>query len=278
MKDTCPNPSGRAHTAEEDPNNNNNTNNNPSGSLTDQKIYGLDDIKPLDPKSGARPRALIIDGPSLIPIFQNPKIKNLFLLFTQCCQSVICCRVSPDQKREILDLVKDTVPNVRALAIGDGANDVAMISSAHVGVGIKGEEGVQAVNAADYAIGQFRFLTPLVLKHGRYNYIRTSNLIVFMLYKNIFMSMTMYWFNFFCAYSGTKFFTEAGIQFYNLFYTSIPIIVYAISDQDLYPETVYRYPQLYSYCAHTSEYFSVSRSIDVFLCFLPHLMCVFMNP
>jgi P-type E1-E2 ATPase len=44
------------------------------------------------------------------------------------------------------------------LAIGDGANDVAMIQEAHIGVGIRGEEGTQAVNSADYAIGQFRFL------------------------------------------------------------------------------------------------------------------------
>ncbi len=42
------------------------------------------------------------------------------------------------------------------LAIGDGANDVAMIQSADIGVGILGKEGRQAVNNSDYAIGQFR--------------------------------------------------------------------------------------------------------------------------
>ena len=44
------------------------------------------------------------------------------------------------------------------LAIGDGANDVSMIQAAHVGVGISGNEGMQAVRSADYAIAQFRFL------------------------------------------------------------------------------------------------------------------------
>lgn len=44
------------------------------------------------------------------------------------------------------------------LAIGDGANDVAMIQSANIGVGIMGKEGRQAVNNSDYAIGQFRFV------------------------------------------------------------------------------------------------------------------------
>ena len=42
------------------------------------------------------------------------------------------------------------------LAIGDGANDVSMIQAAHVGVGISGEEGLQAVNSSDYAIAQVR--------------------------------------------------------------------------------------------------------------------------
>ena len=44
----------------------------------------------------------------------------------------------------------------KMLAIGDGANDVAMIQAAHVGIGIMGKEGRQAVNNSDYAIGQFR--------------------------------------------------------------------------------------------------------------------------
>jgi magnesium-transporting ATPase (P-type) len=113
-----------------DPNNANDDSKN-SNQDFDHLIYGLDDIKPL--RTGTKPRALIIDGPSLIPLMKDSKLRNLFLLFSQCCQSVICCRVSPDQKREVVDLIKENVPG-RTLAVGDGANDVAMIMSAHVGV------------------------------------------------------------------------------------------------------------------------------------------------
>lgn len=60
----------------------------------------------------------------------------------------------------------------RTLAIGDGANDVPMIQSAHVGVGISGKEGMQAVLASDYSIAQFRFLSRLLLVHGRWDYRR----------------------------------------------------------------------------------------------------------
>lgn len=44
----------------------------------------------------------------------------------------------------------------RMLAIGDGANDVAMIQAADIGVGIMGKEGRQAVNNSDFAFSQFR--------------------------------------------------------------------------------------------------------------------------
>lgn len=48
----------------------------------------------------------------------------------------------------------------KMLAIGDGANDVAMIQAADIGVGIMGKEGRQAVNNSDYAIGRFRCAQP----------------------------------------------------------------------------------------------------------------------
>lgn len=43
-----------------------------------------------------------------------------------------------------------------------------------IGVGISGREGRQAVNSSDFAIAQFRFLEPLLLRHGRWNYRRIS--------------------------------------------------------------------------------------------------------
>ena len=173
--------------------------------------------------SKKKPCALIIDGPSLIFILADLDTKLLLLKFSQTCKAVVCCRVSPDQKREVVDMIKNGVPGVRTLAIGDGANDVAMIMAAHIGIGIKGEEGVQAVNASDFSIAQFKYLKCLLLKHGRYNYIRMCNLVCYIFYKNVLCSISMFWFNFLCAFSGRKIYTEAAIQFYNLFYTSLPI-------------------------------------------------------
>ena len=66
---------------------------------------------------------------------------------------VLACRVSPKQKADIVQVVKEKYPDKITLSIGDGANDVNMITTAHVGVGISGLEGQQAARCADYIIG-----------------------------------------------------------------------------------------------------------------------------
>jgi phospholipid-transporting ATPase len=172
---------------------------------------------------------------------------------------VVACRVSPDQKREMVHLIKTGIEGVCTLSIGDGANDVAMIQEAHIGVGIKGEEGLQAVNSSDYAIAQFRYLSELTLKHGRYNYSRMSSLVCYMFYKNILMSIAQFWFNFTCAFSGQKYYTEGAIQLFNLAYTSIPILITGVYDMDISPKSAHKFPQLYQ-AGINDEYFQVRRT------------------
>ena len=72
-------------------------------------------------------------------------------------RSVVACRARKDQKAQMLTLVKKANPLSCCLAIGDGANDVAMIKAGNIGVGIIGKEGMQAVNNSDFAIGQVAF-------------------------------------------------------------------------------------------------------------------------
>lgn len=61
-------------------------------------------------------------------------LREKLLLLARSCAAVVACRVSPDQKREMVRLIKQGVRGVRTLAIGDGANDVAMIQEAHIGM------------------------------------------------------------------------------------------------------------------------------------------------
>jgi phospholipid-translocating ATPase len=125
--------------------------------------------------------AIVIDGETL-KLVLDERVKQKFLLLCKQCRSVLCCRVSPAQKAAVVQMVKHGL-EVITLSIGDGANDVAMIQEAHIGVGIAGEEGRQAAMTSDYAIGQFRFLTRLVLVHGRWSYRRVAETIANFFYK-----------------------------------------------------------------------------------------------
>lgn len=140
--------------------------------------------------------ALVMDGPSFRFFNENSKEQRGFLLrIGQQCRSVIACRLTPVQKQMLVGLVKmDTKPKATCLSIGDGANDVSMIREADVGIGIVGKEGRQAANNADFAIGQFKFLKPLLLVHGRWNYMRQSKVFLYSMHKNMVITFTLFWF------------------------------------------------------------------------------------
>ncbi|MCJ1311264.1 hypothetical protein MMC25_004935 [Agyrium rufum] len=187
--------------------------------------------------------AVVIDGDALKLVLDD-KLQQKFLLLCKQCKSVLCCRVSPSQKAAVVHLVK-TGLDVMTLSIGDGANDVAMIQEADVGVGIAGEEGRQAVMTSDYAIGQFRFLQRLILVHGRWSYRRVGETIANFFYKNIVWTFCLFWYqianNFDCSYL----FDYTYILLFNLAFSSLPIIFMGILDQDVDDLVSLAVPQLY---------------------------------
>ena len=187
--------------------------------------------------------ALVITGLAL-KYALLPSMEERFERLTRSCKSVVCCRVSPSQKAEVVSLVKRK-QNIISLAIGDGANDVSMIQEAHVGVGINGEEGSQASRTADFAIGQFRFLVPLLLIHGRYSYRRVSKLIQYSFYKNCVLTWTQFLFCLFNAFTGTSMYESWTLSVYNVVFTSLPVITFAILDEDVGRKFVLTNPQLY---------------------------------
>lgn len=117
------------------------------------------------------------------------------------------------------------------LAIGDGANDVAMIRAANVGVGISGHEGLQAVHSADYAIAQFRFLKRLLLVHGSWSLSRLVKLILYSFYKNIALYVIELWFATVSAWSGQTIFERWTIGLYNVIFTAFPPLAIGLFDR-----------------------------------------------
>ncbi len=144
--------------------------------------------------------AVVVDGRTLAFALHH-NLRQDFLDLCCSCQSVICCRVSPIQKAEMVELVQENTGAI-SLAIGDGANDVAMIQKADVGVGISGNEGMQAANSSDFAVAQFRFLARLLFVHGAWNYTRISKVILYSFYKNICLYIIELWFAIYNFWSG----------------------------------------------------------------------------
>ncbi|KAF9942506.1 hypothetical protein BGZ67_001488 [Mortierella alpina] len=219
--------------------------------------------------------ALVIDGQALkYALEEDPECKTLLLELACRCSSVICCRVSPLQKAMVVKMVKDA-KKVMTLAIGDGANDVSMIQEAHIGIGVAGEEGLQAVMASDYSIGQFRYLTRLLLVHGHYAYLRNTSMVMLFIYKNILGIGVLFCYEFVCGFSSVPAFEYSYVLLYNVVLTVFPPLIIGIFDRDIGPGVLMTFPELYKVGLLQQEFtntrflvYSLEGTFQSILCFL----------
>ncbi|XP_074180740.1 phospholipid-transporting ATPase VD isoform X1 [Rhinolophus sinicus] len=222
--------------------------------------------------SGQR-AGLIITGKTLEFALQE-SLQRQFLELTACCQAVVCCRATPLQKSKVVKLVRNHL-QVMTLAIGDGANDVSMIQVADIGIGISGQEGMQAVMASDFAISQFRHLSKLLLVHGHWCYTRLSNMILYFFYKNVAYVNLLFWYQFFCGFSGTSMTDYWVLIFFNLLFTSAPPVIYGVLEKDLSAETLMQLPELYKSGQKSEAYLPLTFWITLLDAFYQSLACFF---
>eukprot|EP00049_Salpingoeca_infusionum_P001356 m.47587 g.47587 ORF g.47587 m.47587 type:complete len:1130 (-) comp10986_c0_seq5:1786-5175(-) len=175
---------------------------------------------------------------------RQTKLEDLLVEVSSQCKSVICCRVSPLQKAQVVALIKRHKGAI-TLAIGDGANDVSMIKEAHIGVGISGLEGRQAVLASDYAISQFEYLERLLLVHGHWSYVRMSNFLAWFFYKNFAYGWVEFAFAHFCGYSALTMYDPVFVSTFNVIFTSIPVLLTGTLEQDVTASACVKYPTVY---------------------------------
>ncbi|XP_078403348.1 phospholipid-transporting ATPase VD [Cetorhinus maximus] len=231
-------------------------------------------ILPTSLSGGAKPHiGLVIDGKTLEFVLHE-SLQDIFLELTKQCRAVICCRSTPLQKSKIVHLVRDKL-KVMTLAIGDGANDVSMIQVADVGIGISGQEGMQAVMSSDFAISRFKHLKKLLLVHGHWCYTRLANMILYFFYKNVAYVNLLFWYQLFCGFSGTSMIDYWILIFFNLIFTSVPPIIYGILDKDVSAETLLQLPELYSNGQHSQAYLSSTFWISILDAFYQSLVCFF---
>mmetsp|Transcript_8499 Transcript_8499/g.24371 ORF Transcript_8499/g.24371 Transcript_8499/m.24371 type:complete len:1512 (+) Transcript_8499:120-4655(+) len=240
------------------------------GSITSPQDLMMAQQPLLDRNNSSRGQAatheLVIDGHTLTHIL-GTNIEPVLAELGSYCASVVVCRASPSQKACIVKLMRDFEYKMavrgasgllawkrkfekritgKMLSIGDGANDVAMIQAADVGIGIMGKEGRQAVNNSDFAIAQFRFLIRLLLCHGQVSDYRLSNLIVYSFYKNMCFASVLFIFQFFCAYSGQTLVDDMTAAAFNVVFTSAPILLFSVLDRQASDLSYLAYPQTYN--------------------------------
>jgi phospholipid-translocating ATPase len=190
---------------------------------------------------------VVVDGQTLATIDASDDLAVLFYDLVLRVDSVICCRASPSQKANLVTSIRRFVPSSMTLAIGDGANDIGMIQSSHVGIGISGREGLQASRISDYSIAQFRFLQQLMFVHGRWNYLRTGKYVLGTFWKEILFFLVQAHFQRYTGYSGTSLFESWSLTVFNSLFTSLPVILLGIFERDLSAETLLAVPELYTF-------------------------------
>ncbi|CDF87326.1 related to phospholipid-transporting ATPase DNF3 [Zygosaccharomyces bailii ISA1307] len=200
---------------------------------------------------------VVVDGYTLALFEGNPILMSVFLELSIKASSVICCRTSPSQKSMIVTNVKNFNQNLVTLAIGDGANDVAMIQSADIGINIMAKDNFQASGSSDYSIARFRFLTILLFVHGRYNYIRTSKFVLCTFYKKVTFYMTQLLFQRYTIFSSLAMSRAWSLLMYCKIITLFPVLCIGIFERDLKPATLISVPELYS-TGRLSKIFNLS--------------------
>ncbi|CDQ62971.1 unnamed protein product [Oncorhynchus mykiss] len=195
---------------------------------------------------------LIIDGATLSAVLKpspessgSGNYREIFLEICRNCSAVLCCRMAPLQKAQIVKLIKASKEHPITLAIGDGANDVSMILEAHVGIGIMGKEGRQAARNSDYAIPKFKHLKKMLLVHGHFYYIRIAELVQYFFYKNVCFIFPQFLYQFFCGFSQQPLYDTAYLTLYNISFTSLPILLYSLIEKHISIEMLKRDPTLY---------------------------------
>ncbi|XP_021008511.1 phospholipid-transporting ATPase IG isoform X1 [Mus caroli] len=194
---------------------------------------------------------LIIDGSTLSLILNSSQdcssnnYKSIFLQICMKCTAVLCCRMAPLQKAQIVRMVKNLKGSPITLSIGDGANDVSMILESHVGIGIKGKEGRQAARNSDYSVPKFKHLKKLLLVHGHLYYVRIAHLVQYFFYKNLCFILPQFLYQFFCGFSQQPLYDAAYLTMYNICFTSLPILAYSLLEQHINIDTLTADPRLY---------------------------------
>lgn len=121
-----------------------------------------------------------------------------------------------------------------------------MIQESHVGIGILGKEGAHAAMSSDFVLRRFWHLRRLLCVHGRYNFFRTAQVVMFSFFKNLAFPLPLFWFCFWSLANGTSAFDSLLVTCFNTFFTSLPPFFAGLFDRDVREDVLMASPQAYA--------------------------------
>ena len=175
--------------------------------------------------------SLILEGQSINACMEKGEAADLFWNLIKRSKSLICCRASPSQKSQIVQFIKKRTDSI-TLGIGDGGNDVNMIRTANVGIGIFGKEGFQAAYNSDFAISQFKYLKGLLFKEGRLTIAKNCYFLYHYFFKNFLYTISLFWFGIYSLFSGGNYYNDFYTLGFNTLIAVIPLCAEAIFDEE----------------------------------------------
>lgn len=197
-------------------------------------------IKPIEKFS------IIVNGPVIDKILNDDELTKTFIQTAKFAETVIICRATPKHKSLVVEKVKYLL-KVQTLAIGDGANDVAMIQSAHVGIGIQGNEGSQAANNADFVIPKFYFLKKLMFVYGHWNYQRASDMLLYFIKKHSSFGLLGVLVQCLALFYTVISIDDIMFFLFNVIFNSLPPVISGTFDKHFESSTLQRNAELYKY-------------------------------
>ncbi|EFC37321.1 MgtA domain/ATPase domain-containing protein [Naegleria gruberi] len=215
---------------------------------------------------------LIIDSKSLEFILD--KYEKRFIELARYVHCAVCCRLKPLQKSSIVKLIESKL-HKKALSIGDGVNDVAMIQAASIGVGIQGKEGSQASRSSDFSIPRFKNLVRLLAVHGRNCSVRNADFLHLSFYKNFILLLPQFFNIFYCGYSGTLIFDSWELIVYIGIYFFFQPIAFGSCEKDLPEEVILEHPELYDSLKKSGNLFNLRTLIMWGIAAIYHALVIF---
>lgn len=188
--------------------------------------------------------ALLVTGAALEIILKTPTLRELFFSKAKYSSSVILCRCAPKQKALVALYLKAYLGKV-VCCIGDGGNDVGMIQTGNIGIGIEGKEGLQAALASDFSVRKFKNILKLFLWHGRLSYVRTSLLANFVVHRGLIITTIQILFMIVFNFVSLSIYNGNLIACYATIFTNFPVFC-LIWDIDIPLHQAFNYPSLYS--------------------------------